>query len=74
MGHLHRMPLFVDMRWARDHALLDLANPEFKRSVNAIVARLRGVDPNELAGIEISLHRKNVRLRNVVVVALAVPY
>lgn len=69
--HLTGVPLFVDMRWAVDDEGLDLAHPEFRRSVNAIVARMRGIDPNELLGVEVRQHRRNLRLRNVAVSLLA---
>lgn len=70
-SHLSGVPLFVDMRWAMSDESLDLAHPEFRRSVNAVVAKMRGVDPNDMLGMEVRQHRWNRMLRNIAVTALA---
>ncbi|RYZ01834.1 MAG: TIR domain-containing protein [Myxococcales bacterium] len=58
------LPLYIDMRWATQEADFDLANGEFRRAVNMICARLRGVDPNDMAGVEVRQTRRNVLIRN----------
>jgi WD40 repeat protein len=70
-AYLERVPLYVDLR-GNDHVdALSLSNPEFKTAVNSITARFRSVDPNDMLGEEIRQHRRNLRLRNGAVSALA---
>jgi WD40 repeat protein len=70
--YLDQVPLYVDMRKQVKVDDLTLANPEFKTAVNAMVARFRGVDPNEMLGEEIHQHRRAIRIRNGGIAALAV--
>jgi hypothetical protein len=69
--YLQRVPLYLDVRKLMLIENPSLADPEFKRAVNAIAARVRGIDPNEMLGEEIRIFRRNRRLRNAAVAALA---
>jgi WD40 repeat protein len=70
--YLEQVPLYVDIRNAAHIADLTLSNPDFKKAVNGITARFRGIDPNEMLGEEIHQHRRNLRLRNGAAAALVV--
>jgi hypothetical protein len=70
--HLDRIPLYLDLRSSAQIDDLTLSHPDFKRAVNGITARFRGIDPNEMLGEEIHQHRRNLRLRNTAVIALAI--
>jgi len=69
--HLSTVPLYVDLTWAHDTARQTLLDPDFKKAVNLLAAAMRGIDPIELSGQEILQHRRNVRLRNTFVGAIA---
>jgi WD40 repeat protein len=69
--HLDRVPLYLDLRNLAQIDNLTLSHPDFKKAVNGITARFRNKDPNEMLGEEIHQHRRNVRLRNAAVTALA---
>lgn len=62
--YLHETPLFVDFRWASQSERLDLDDVRYRFGVNKVVARLRGIDPNEMSGVEVQQHKRNIRLRN----------
>lgn len=64
-------PLYLDARSLVDARRLDLADIDFKRMVNAITARIRGIDPNDMLGEEVVQQRRNVRLKNGALAALA---
>ena len=68
--YLSKVPLYIDFRWAKTEEALDLAHADFRRAVNAISARIRDVDPNELLGIEVREHKRNIRRRRGAVFAL----
>lgn len=68
--YMPNAPLYVDARSLVDAQRLDLADSDFKRIVNAITARIRGIDPNDMLGEEVVQHRRNVRLKNSVLAAL----
>ena len=70
-AHLLTVPFFVDLTWAKDEARQTLLDPDYKKMVNLLVAALRGIDPIELSGEEILQHRRNVRLRNILVGTIA---
>jgi WD40 repeat protein/Flp pilus assembly protein TadD len=69
--YLRDVPLFVDLRGLRSEHELDERNPVFKAAVAKIVARLVGVDPQELIGYEIAQHRRRIRIRNGAIALLA---
>jgi WD40 repeat protein len=58
------VPHYLDLHELRDGTQLTLNNPTFKNAVNAISASLRGVDPNDMLGVENVQHRRNIRVRN----------
>jgi WD40 repeat protein len=59
------LPLYVDLRWVQHESDLDLANANFRQAVNKIAARLRGIAPNDMFGVEVRQTRRNVAVRNV---------
>ncbi|MCE7921590.1 MAG: TIR domain-containing protein [Haliscomenobacteraceae bacterium CHB4] len=62
--YLISIPLYVDLRWAKRPTDTDLQNPKYRQEVNALAARLRGVNPEDLNDEEIRVFRRNIRLRN----------
>jgi hypothetical protein len=70
--YLKDMPLYVDLR-----EIVFIQNPKtddpiFKSAINGITARFRHIDPNELLGIEIIQHRRNLRLRRLALGAMSI--
>lgn len=70
--YLAHVPLYLDMRSVAQVDDLSLSNPDFKKAVNGITARFRGIDPNEMLGEEIHQHCRNLRLRNGAAAALLI--
>ena len=68
--YLSSVPLYVDVRRLAT-GTPTLRDPEFKKAINAIAARLHMLDPNDMLGQEILEHRRTLRLRNGVMGALA---
>lgn len=68
---LKKVPLYVDLRWARTEADFHLAHADFLRAVNTISARIRNIDPNELLGIEVREHKRNIIRRNLAIAVLS---
>jgi WD40 repeat protein len=64
------IPVWLDLTWAVDDQNLDLRHPRFKSQINSIVARFRGIPPEDLNGEEIRVHRRNIVIRNVGIGAL----
>lgn len=62
--HLPSIPLYMDLRWAGTAADTNLQNPKYRHEINALAARLRGVNPEDLNDEEIRVFRRNIRLRN----------
>ena len=54
-------PRWVDLRWARTEADLDLRNARFRAAVADVAAPLRGVAKDDLESEEIVQHRRTVR-------------
>nr|VFJ63201.1 MAG: TIR domain-containing protein [Candidatus Kentron sp. DK] len=69
--HLATVPLYLDLRKLARLEDISLDDPDFKRAINGIAARFRGIDPNDMLGEEIRQYRRNLRLRNGAVAALA---
>nr|VFJ59681.1 MAG: TIR domain-containing protein [Candidatus Kentron sp. FW] len=69
--HLTTVPLYLDLRELTGLKNIGLDDLDFKHAINGIVARFRGIDPNEMLGEEIRLRRKTLWLRNGAVAALA---
>lgn len=68
---LNQVPLFVDLRQVNTLELLDVRQPLFKSAINAISAAIRGIEPNDLAGEETRIYKRNIRTRNIGVTVLA---
>ena len=66
------LPVLIDMSWLRVEEDGDLHNFRFKGLINGIVAKFRGVTPEELNGEEVRIYRRNRRLRNTAIVAISV--
>lgn len=64
------MPLYLDLRWAKTSTDTDLQHPKYRHEINALAARLRGVNPEDLNDEEIRVFRRNIRVRNGVIMAL----
>lgn len=62
--YLTSIPLYVDLRWAKTATDTDLQHPKYRHEINALTARLRGVNPEDLNDEEIRVFRRNIRLRN----------
>ncbi|ACK86168.1 SUMF1/EgtB/PvdO family nonheme iron enzyme [Methylorubrum extorquens] len=69
---LRFIPFFIDLSHVDRETQLDLRDPEFKKAINAISARLRNVSPEELMGEEIRLYKRTLWVRNIVLTTLAV--
>jgi WD40 repeat protein len=61
-GWFPRVPLWVDLRWARAEQDVSMRNPRFRNSVGELAAPLHGVPKDELIGEDISQHRRTLRL------------
>jgi hypothetical protein len=61
-GAFAEEPRHVDMRWARDETQLDLHNGQFRDSVAVLAATIHGVAKDDLAGLDVSQHRRTVRI------------
>ncbi len=61
--HVASIPVWVDLSWATTDELRDLANPEYKKRINAITAALRNKDPGEMNDEQVLVHRRNVRVQ-----------
>ena len=70
--HVQGIPIWIDLTWAASDEDLNLRNPRFKMLVNSIIARFRGIPPEELTGDEIRTHRRNIRIRNTAICVLTV--
>jgi hypothetical protein len=64
-GHiLPSVPLYLDLRWAKSTTDTALQTPRYRHEINALSARLKGVNPEDLNDEEIKVYRRNIRLRN----------
>lgn len=54
-------PRWVDLRFARGEAQLDLQDPRFADAIADVASAMRGVPKDELAGEEVRQHRRTVR-------------
>lgn len=62
--YLTSAPLFMDLHWAESATDTDLQHPKYRHEINALAARLRGVNPEDLNDEDIRVFRRNIRLRN----------
>ncbi len=65
-------PLYVDMRNLRKQDEPSLNNIPFKNEVLKIAAKLHNKEPKDLAGDEITEHRKTIKLRNAAIFTLSI--
>ena len=68
--YLTSIPLYVDLRWAKSETDTDLLHAKYRHEINALSARFRGVEPEDLNDEEIRVYRRNIRLRNGAILAL----
>ncbi len=66
------IPFYVDLAWAERPEQQTLLDPDYKKAINVIVAKLRDVDPIELSGEEILQYRRNRRIRSAFLGAITV--
>ena len=71
-GVLQEEPLYTDLQWVRQEEHLSLQDPRFTDAVAGLAATIRGISKDDLYGEHVAQHRKVVRLRRVVIAALAV--
>ncbi len=62
--YITSIPLYVDLRWAKTASDTDLQNSKYRHEINALTARLRGLNPEDLNDEEIRVFRRNIRVRN----------
>lgn len=65
-GAFAREPRFIDLRWAHNSATLSLSDPRFRDAVADLAAPLHGLSKDELAGEEVTQHRRTVRIARAV--------
>jgi WD40 repeat protein len=71
-NHMSSVPYYLDFTQGDYQPGTGLRHPAFRHAVNAITARFRGIELNDMIGIEVRQHRRNLRLRNAAVAAIAV--
>jgi len=64
-------PFYIDLRTAKSQKDLSLNNPIFKKEVLKLAAQLHHKEPKDLAGEEVTAHRKMLRTRNTAIAVLA---
>jgi len=70
--YITQMPLYSDLRWAKNEDDFNLNNTDFKNVINRITARFRGIDPNDMLGEEVLQHKRNLRIRNTAISILTI--
>ena len=63
-------PFYIDLRTAKTQKDLSLNNPIFKKEVLKLAAHLHHKEPKDLAGEEVTAHRKMIRTRNIAISVL----
>ncbi|MGQ0801358.1 MAG: TIR domain-containing protein [Pseudomarimonas sp.] len=71
-SHIDDIPFWLDLTWATTAERRDLHDPEYRKAINALSARLREIEPGAMNDQEVLTHRSNVRLRNAAVSAMLV--
>ena len=59
------VPFYIDCHTFQNEDVQTLGNAEFKRAINQIHARIMGIDPIEMSGIEVKQYRSNLFKRNI---------
>ena len=70
--YLPAVPYYLDFTQGDYQAGTGLRHPAFRHAVNTIMARFRGVSLNDMVGIEVRQHRRNLKLRNAAISAVAI--
>ncbi len=71
-GRFKGEPLHLDLRWAREAPDLALGVSKFRAAVAHVAAPIRDMEPDELEGEDVRLHRRARRLARAAVAGLAV--
>lgn len=71
-GKFIEEPLYVDFRKARTSDDLSLNNPDFKQKAARIASAIHGLAMNDLIGEDVKLHKRAIRLRYRIILALSV--
>ena len=70
-NYLTAVPFYLDFTQGDYPPGTGLRHPAFRDAVNRIMARFRGVSLNDMVGIEVRQHRKNLRLRTGAICVIA---
>jgi WD40 repeat protein len=70
-GAFAQMPLYVDLRWAREAEDLSLRNPRFLDCVATLAAVLHDREKRDMIGVDVREHRRFRRVRRGVFAALS---
>jgi WD40 repeat protein len=57
-----RLPLYLDLRWARKDEHLSQRNPDFRAAIANLSSTLRGIPLDVLTGRDVIEHKKTMRL------------
>lgn len=68
--YITSIPLYVDLTWVKKDIDSDLENIQYRTLINSIIARFRGVTPEEINDEEIKVFRRNRLIRNVAIMIL----
>jgi WD40 repeat protein len=63
-NHIESIPVYANLTWAVKDKDIDLANIEFKKIINGIIAQFRRITPGEMIDEQILIHHRNIRLKN----------
>jgi len=58
------VPLYLDLRWAREDHDLGLKNEPFRQALAQVTAAIREQTVEEVYGEELRQHRRTIRFRN----------
>jgi WD40 repeat protein len=70
-GRFRDEPLYVDLRWARHEAHVDLRDPRFRDAVADLAAPIHGVDRDEIDAADLREFRRARRFRRAAVAGIA---
>ena len=69
---LNTIPLYSDLSWVEKDQDTDLENIRYKSLINAIIAKFRGLTPEQINDEEVRVYRRNTRLRNGAITVLVI--
>lgn len=70
-GYDIKNPLFINFSWAQKDTDRSLDNPDFKKEINLLSARINNIAPGEMTDKAVLQYKKNRRLRNFAIAALS---